>query len=266
MKATKIWSTIASVRDVHPFIQNINNEVVTELTTQAIVSLGGSQATLWDLNEAADCAAIASAQVVSIGTPSDDWAAAAIEAVKIGRQRNLPWVLDPVAYGVLPYRTELADTFLDMGPGVIKGNASEILSVAGAHGQSVGADSTTNTEDALDAANEVAARFDCVVMVTGVRDLITDGMRVTWLSNGHELMASHTGTGCMLGAVTGCALAVAENAYEAAVAAAAYFSIAGEIAAENSKGPGSLRMNLFDALYALTTEEIQQRLHLQDMS
>ncbi|MDN6746457.1 MAG: hydroxyethylthiazole kinase, partial [Brevibacterium sp.] len=44
--------------------------------------------------------------------------------------------------------------------------------------------------------------------------------------------------------------------FEAVVAAHAHFAVAGEAAADGAQGPGSYSVNFFDALYALTGEQL----------
>ncbi len=255
-----MWTQVKMVRETQPLIQNITNEVVTELTAEAIVALGGSQASLWGAEEAKELAAFADAQVVNVGTPSGNWLTAAREATAVGHTREISWVLDPVGYGVLPYRTQIIDELLGNHPSVIKGNAFEIMNMAGIEASGKGADSISSSHDAEDAAHELALRHQCVVAVTGASDLVTDGKNSIRLENGDKLMAAHIGTGCMAGAVIGCLLAVTPDPYQATVAGLACFGVAGEIAAEKSQGPGSLRVNLIDALYGLDGDTFSTRL------
>lgn len=262
INAKFLWEQIQKVRQTQPLIQNITNEVVTELTAEAIVALGGSQASLWGTEEAKELAAFAAAQVVNVGTPSKSWFKAAQEATMIGNERGISWVLDPVGYGVLPFRTQVIDDLLQNNPSVIKGNAFEIMNMAGIAASGVGADSISSSYDAEEAANELAKRHKCVVAVTGASDLITDGENSIWMENGDKMMAAHTGTGCMAGSVIGCLLAVTPDPFQATIAALSCFSVSGEVAAEISQGPGSLRINLIDALYNLDGDTFSARLKI----
>lgn len=47
---------------------------------------------------------------------------------------NKPWVLDPVGCGATTYRTAACVAMLKLQPTVVRGNASEILALAGAAG------------------------------------------------------------------------------------------------------------------------------------
>jgi hydroxyethylthiazole kinase len=47
---------------------------------------------------------------------------------------NKPWVLDPVGCGATTYRTAACVNMLKLQPAVVRGNASEMLALAGAAG------------------------------------------------------------------------------------------------------------------------------------
>ena len=79
------------------------------------------------------------------------------------------------------------------------------------------------------------------------------------LQNGHAIMQQVTGMGCSLSALTGAFAAVGEDT---GLAAAAIFGVASELAAEQSKGPGSLQLNILDSLYQLDEATLIQRLKL----
>jgi len=98
--------------------------------------------------------------------------------------------------------------------------------------------------------------------VTSAVDYVSDGERVVAVENGHPLMATITGTGCMSTAITGCFLAVGESTLDAAVAALVAFGVAGEDAAVGAKGPGSFHVNLYDALAALDPATLDARAKL----
>jgi hydroxyethylthiazole kinase len=99
-----------------------------------------------------------------------------------------------------------------------------------------------------------------VAAVTGPVDHVSDGERVVAIANGHELLATVTGTGCMSTAITGCFLAVRpDDPLEAAAEALVAFGVAGEEAAKRAKGPGSFHVALYDALYDLDPKKLDSR-------
>src|SRR5690606_33486643 len=146
--------------------------------------------------EVADFVAISGALVVNIGTLSPAWVRAMTRAAETARETQKPWVLDPVGAGATGYRTGVARDLSRRGPTVIRGNASEILALAGATGASIrGVDSLHGAEAALDAAGDFARELGCVTAVTGAVDFVTDGTRVVRVSNGHPMMPKVTALG-----------------------------------------------------------------------
>jgi hydroxyethylthiazole kinase len=107
---------------------------------------------------------------------------------------------------------------------------------------------------------ETAKRILDEAEIAVVRGNAAEGDRVIDVSNGHALLVTVTGTGCMATAVTGCFLAVRPDApLEAAAEALVAFGVAGEDAAEGAKGPGTFHAQLYDALYNLDPETIDGR-------
>jgi hydroxyethylthiazole kinase-like sugar kinase family protein len=63
-------------------------------------------------------------------------------------------------------------------PAVIRGNASEILAVAGsAVAGGRGTDSTFDAEAALEAGKELAWQQGCIVVISGATDLVRDDLQ-----------------------------------------------------------------------------------------
>jgi hydroxyethylthiazole kinase len=135
---------------------------------------------------------------------------------------------------------------------VLRGNAAEVATLAGKEAEIRGVESVGTGERAADLAREAAPALGCVVSVTGAVDHVSDGERVVAVSNGHPLLASITGSGCMSTAMTGCFLAVRpDEPLAAAAEALVAFGVAGEDAARGAKGPGSFHVALYDALHEL---------------
>jgi len=247
----RLWGLVEAIRDSAPLVHNITNLVVHNDTADAIAAVGGTQITLHNVEEARDAAAACAAIAVNLGTLNDAFLHCARDAVALAASLDRPWVLDPVAAGFTAYRSEAAREFLDLGPTVVKANASEVLALAGrAHGGR-GADSVHSVSAAADAASRMARRHGSIVVVSGSDDMITDGTRRAMVSNGRPVMGRMIGAGCMLTSVIGCFLAVSDRPFEAALAAVAYFDVAGELAAERAEGPGTFKPLFIDALYNL---------------
>jgi hydroxyethylthiazole kinase len=222
------------LRAASPLVQCITNHVVTNITANVLLAQGSSPAMVDIPVEAGLFARIASGLLINLGTPTSEQRDAAREAAAAASEAGTPWVLDPVAIGALPVRTELAHELVALRPSVIRGNPSEILALAGTGTGGRGVDSVAGADDALDAARMLAREFGSVVAVSGAVDLVTDGERVARLANGTELLTLITGGGCALGATIAAYLAVAHDGdlFEATVAAVTNYTVAAEVAAE----------------------------------
>jgi hydroxyethylthiazole kinase len=253
-------SLLAALRAAPPLTHCITNSVVTGFTANVLLAVGTAPAMVDIVGESGVFAGIASGLLVNLGTPTPEQRAASLEAVAGATASGTPWVLDPVAIGALPVRTALAHSLAELRPTAIRGNASEILALAGLSGGGRGVDATDSTDAAIDAARSLAVRFGSVVAVSGPVDQFTDGGRAFRLDNGHELLTRVTGGGCALGAVMAAFLGAARangNAPLIAVAAASLvYTIAAERAAEVSTGPGGFAVALLDALAAVQPADI----------
>jgi hydroxyethylthiazole kinase len=194
----------------------------------------------------------ASSLVINIGTLEDAWIESMLIAAKAATKRGTPIVLDPVGAGATRLRTDTARRILaETNVSVLRGNAGEILAVAGEAGQVRGVDSLAETEDAIQVAKAIAKNRKLIVAMTGAIDLVTDGEQVFAIENGHKLMGRVTGTGCASTTAVACFVSVA-NEQERCLAAASALSVfgrAGELAAEMSQGPGTFVPSFLDALY-----------------
>ena len=248
---------LALLRETSPLTQCITNAVVTNFTANALLALGAAPAMCDIPGEAGMFARIAGGVLVNLGTPTAEQRDAAREAVSAGT----PWVLDPVAVGALPVRTALAHEVLDARPAIIRGNASEILALAGAGSGGRGVDTTDAADDALDAARTLAARTGGTVAVSGETDLIVDATRTARVPGGSALLTKVTGGGCALGAAMAAFAAVAEP-FEAATAASAVWAVASERAASGARGPGSFAVAFLDELAAIEPADLRDRVEL----
>lgn len=253
---TAAGAALDDLRAARPLVQNITNYVAMTISANVLLALGASPAMVHAPEEAADFAAISSSLVVNIGTLSEIWVDGMRRAVLRMNEDGKPWVLDPVGCGATPYRTAVAVELSRLRPAIIRGNASEIMSLAGASGAGgKGVDSTTSSDAAIAAAQALARETGAVVAVTGETDYVTDGVIVVAITGGHALMPLSTALGCALSA-TVAAFAAIRPPMEAAVSALAVYGAAGALGAENLAGPGLLPAALCDMLYGLDAESV----------
>lgn len=244
------------IREKSPLVHNITNYVAMNNTANALLAVGASPVMAHATNEVRDMVQIASALVVNIGTLSDSWAEAMIAAGEAAKAKGIPVVLDPVGAGATPYRSAVAAKIISRcRPTIIRGNASEIMSLARENVSTKGVDSTASSESALDAAKRLAHEAGAVVVISGSTDFITDGKKVNAVSNGSPLMAKVTGMGCTASAIVGAFAAINGNPLEAATNAMALMGVVGEIAAKSAEGPATLQIKFIDKLYTISTEE-----------
>lgn len=263
-----LWADVLALRAQRPLVHSITNLVVMNFNANVLLAVGASPVMAHAHEEVADMAAIAQALVLNIGTLEPYWINSMCQALDVATARGIPTVLDPVGAGATPYRNESIQAIMDAAmPRVIRGNASEIMSVAGMAAQTRGVDSGATVADALQGARDLAARSGGVVCVSGPVDQVLDaGGRLASLANGHEWMTRITGVGCSATALVGAFCAVQPDAWRATVSAMAYLGVAGEVAAQqvqaNGQGVGSLQIALLDQLQLLDEATFLGRLKL----
>lgn len=260
--AVALGDAFTALRAAPPLVQCLTNVVVSQWTANVLLAAGAAPAMVDNAHEAAGFAAISGGVLVNLGTPFDDTAAAMLAAVSSAGEAGVPWVLDPVAVGVMQWRTTLAQQLITANaPAIIRGNASEILALAGGSGGK-GVDSIDSAEDAVEVAKALARQHGTVVAVSGAIDHLTDGERVVMLANGHPLMTQVTGVGCALGALMAAFAGVVADPLLAAAAATAVLTVAADEAAIHSRGPGSFAVGLLDELAALTVHHLIEHVRI----
>jgi hydroxyethylthiazole kinase len=251
---------LGRLRERKPLVHQITNYVVMNETANATLALGALPVMAHAREEVEEMAALAGALVLNIGTLSPHWVDAMIAAGRAANERGVPVVLDPVGAGATRYRTATARRILDeVDVTVLRGNAGEVATLVGVDAEVRGVESIAAGGDAGELARTAATQLGVVASVTGAVDHVSDGVEVAAVANGHELLASITGTGCMSSAVTGSFLAVAESPFDGAVEALVAFGVAGEDAAQVARGPGSFHVALYDALAALDPATLSGR-------
>ncbi|WP_330456415.1 hydroxyethylthiazole kinase [Streptomyces sp. NBC_00820] len=253
---------LTRLRETGPLVQCLTNNVVTNFTANVLLALGATPAMVDIPQEAGPFAKVASGVLVNLGTPHAEQRAAMTEAAGAAAGSGTPWVLDPVAVGSLPVRTALARDLLAFAPTVVRGNASEIIAVAGNGSGGRGVDTTDDVEAAASAAASLARSTGGVVAVSGPVDLLTDGRRTVRVANGDALLTRVTGGGCALGAVMAAfaSLVPADGDRLAATAAAVtVYTVAAEVAAARATGPGSFAVAFLDALAGLDEAALTAR-------
>jgi hydroxyethylthiazole kinase len=259
-------ASLAVLRERKPLVHQITNYVVMNETANATLALGALPVMAHARQEVEEMVGLASALVINIGTLSEHWVEAMLLAGRKASARGIPIVLDPVGAGATRYRTETAKRLLgELDVTVLRGNPGEVATLVGVDAEVRGVESIGAGGDPGDLAQEAARSLEVIASVTGAVDHVSDGSRVLAVANGHALLASVSGTGCMSTAITGCFLAAKpDEPLEAAAEALAAFGVAGEDAAVEAKGPGTFHAGLYDALAALDPSTLDGRARVSE--
>ncbi len=264
--AQDLWNDVVAVRETSPLVHSITNLVVMSYNANALLALGAAPVMAHAREEVEEMVSIAGALVLNIGTLQPEWVDAMKLAAKKAVSLNKPIILDPVGAGATSYRNRtITELLVTAKPAVIRGNASEIMSVSGLTSATKGVESLQSSEAAIDAAKTLARKIDGVVCVSGATDIVTDkNGKTAFLKNGHPWMTKITGTGCSATAIIGAFAAVQPDYWRATLSAMAYLGVVGEYATEEvqkqNAGVGSLQIKILDALQLMTRDKFEKRL------
>jgi hydroxyethylthiazole kinase len=226
------------IRERRPRVHCITNAVAQAFTANMLLAAGAVPSMTIARSEVRAFAARADALLINLGTLDAERKAASLAAVAVANKRGIPWLLDPVFIDRSPPRAAFARALLAKKPRALRLNSAEF-----------GALAAGKTDDAALARFAKARRT--VVGLTGERDLVRDAERLATIRNGHMLMARVTAMGCAASALVGACLAVEADAWSATAAALILVGVAGEVAAERARGPGSFAVEILDVIYGL---------------
>jgi hydroxyethylthiazole kinase len=249
------------VREQNPLIDCITNYVTVNDCANILLSFGASPAMCDGYDEAHNFARISAALYINFGTYIKEQEASAVEAALGAKLTKKPIVIDPVGCGAMPHRIDILDHLYQVaGIDIIKGNMGEIMALAGKDAAVKGVDSDGDIPGVDEAAAELAHKYHCVVAATGKTDVVSDGKRLARISNGVGMLTKITGAGCMVGALCGATAASSGgDMFAAAIAAISAMGIAGEMAYEKAKLPGSFKVALMDSIYQLSGDTLRQK-------
>lgn len=260
---------LENVRKNCPLVHNITNYVTVNDCANIILACGASPIMADDENEVEEITTICGGLNINIGTLNKRTIASMLKAGKKANELNHPVVLDPVGAGASALRTETATKLLkEVKFSVIRGNISEIKTLALGSGTTKGVDADVadkvteeNLDEVIAFAKAFAAKTGAVIAITGAIDIVADADKAYCIRNGHPMMSSITGTGCQLSAMTTAFVtANQDNPLEAAAAAVSAMGYAGEVAhtrLSEMDGNSSYRNYIIDAIYNMTPEMLE---------
>ena len=254
-----VYGLLAKVREKKPLVHHITNWVTIYDCANIVRVFGGLPIMAHAPEESGDMAAISDALVLNIGTLTTSLIESMKIAAKSANKKDIPVILDAVGAGATKFRDEKAlELINECKINVIKGNASEIGRLAGEDVKTKGVEATDVKIDLIETAKKLSKSKKSTVIITGAHDIVTNEKDTYLIKNGHKMMGSFVGTGCLAASIIGCFCGVEKDYTKAAVGALACFGIAGELAARNSNGPASFKERLFDEIYNLTEENVEK--------
>ncbi|WP_290770512.1 hydroxyethylthiazole kinase [Anaerofustis sp.] len=262
---------LKNVREQAPLIHNITNYVTVNDCANILLALGASPIMSDDKEEVEEITSICSGLNINIGTLNQNTIPSMFLAGKRANELSHPVILDPVGVGASKLRTDTAKELLkNINFTAVKGNISEIKTLAIGKGTTKGVDADisdkvdeTNLNEVIDFLEDFSREIEAIVIVTGQIDIVTDGKKSYIIRNGHSVMSSITGTGCMLSAIT-CAYLAAnkDNMLEACLASVCTMGYAGQMAYKKMKetggGNASFRNYLIDCIFNLNSTELEK--------
>jgi len=264
LSAAQIYSHINQIRKNSPLVHNITNFVAMNFSANVLLACGASPLMAHAPEELEEILNIAQALVVNIGTLDKNFVTSIGQAIHHATKKNVPVVLDPVGAGATSLRTETTKKLVRTGGvSVIRGNASEILSLVNKNTKSKGVDTNHSSEEALIAAQDLASTHNLVVCVSGKVDFVVGKKSIVQIYNGDPMMMRVTAMGCVASALIGAFLAIEADYFSATQSAMALMGIAGELAASKANGPGSFQMHFLDAVFQINISTVESHLRMK---
>ena len=243
----QIQSTLTLLKQEKPLILCLTNYVTMDFMANSLLALGAAPLMSESVDEIEELIHLSKAVYINIGTLNDAFMDRARFAAHIANSIGKPLILDPVGAGASKLRTSAAMEVFPYAQ-VIRGNASEIISLAGANGSTKGVESTDPVTKAINSAH-MLAKSQKTVVISGPEDFITNGQDENLLPFGSNLMPLITGMGCTMTAVVSAFVACSSNHFQAAVQATAYFGLCGQLAHEHVKTPATFKEVFINNLF-----------------
>ncbi|GIN92747.1 hydroxyethylthiazole kinase [Siminovitchia terrae] len=254
----EIAELFTELRYKKPLIHQITNFVTMNDCANVTLAAGASPVMASSPCEAGEMAMLSEALVINIGTLQPESFDGMMSAGKAANSKGIPVIFDPVGVGATVYRTNCAmEIIKGIRPAIIRGNASEMNRLIGGQSITKGVDAAYVADSNAEIARTVAAAFNCIAVVSGKEDAVSNGKHTYLIQNGHPMLTRITGTGCMSSALIGCFAALRINLLHSAVAGISLMGIAGELAAtslSDQEGTGTFRVRLLDFISLMNKE------------
>lgn len=265
-----------NVTSKSPLVHCMTNYVTVNDVANILLACGGSPIMADDRDEVEDITSLCDATVINIGTLNARTVEAMLIAGKKANQLSHVVVLDPVGAGASALRTNTTFELLKkVDFSVIRGNISEIKTVALGGGNTKGVDADTsdavngdNLKETIAYAKSLSATTGAVIVITGSFDIVADSTGAYIIRNGNPLMSKITGTGCMLtGIIAAYCAANPNKLLEAAAVAVSIMGLCGELAyrklIQADGGNSTYRTYIIDFMSKMKVETLWEGMKIE---
>ena len=253
-----IQKILKTLHETRPIIHHITNFVTVNDCANVTLAIGASPVMAHAKEEVAEMTSISSALVLNLGTLNPEKIESMLIAGRRANQINIPIILDPCGAGATTLRTESAKKLIsNLNITIIKGNASEIATLADIGAETLGVESGAINTTPEHAAKTLAEKTGATIILTGREDIITDKIETITLTGGSPMTTKITGGGCMAASIIASFTSIEKKPINAGTAAMTCYNTAQELAEIKSTGPMDYKKNLIDELYNLTPEKIK---------
>ncbi|MGE7940598.1 hydroxyethylthiazole kinase [Lysinibacillus xylanilyticus] len=244
-----------TIRKRNPLIHCITNYVVANFQANGLLAIGASPVMADDSHEVEEMVAISSGLLINIGTLNNQMKESMLLAGKKANALGIPVVLDPVAAGATTYRKQTVQQLLkEIKFAAIRCNIGELAAIANVDWQQKGVDSGTGSISLEVETKQIAQRYNCIVIVTGEKDFITDGEHQQWITGGNSQMTEVTGTGCLLSAICCAAYSAGNDPYNQLVDALSLYKKVAEQASSSTDYIGDFQITVLNELHRLSKD------------
>lgn len=251
----EIRDELARLKALKPFCYGLTNYVAANLSANVLLAVGAGPA----IGTAADWPRAFGGHAHAVWINAASLMSCGAEEIRLAarsaHEAGVPWVLDPVAVGAGAADYDaIVKSLLEFRPTAIRGNASELVALAGGNGGGQGVETTLTSDKALPFLEKVASELGTIAAVSGPVDYITDGKTTFAVGGGDVRLTQVTGAGCSLGALISAFLAGSDNPLQSVVAAHALYARAAE-RASGARGTGSFATAFLDELSLISPEK-----------
>lgn len=246
---------LQAIRKKQPLIHCITNIVVANFQANGLLAIGASPVMADEVQEVEEMVSIASALLINIGTLNERTKESMLVAGKKANALGIPVILDPVGAGATTFRKETVLQLLaEVKFVLIRCNIGELAAIANINWQQKGVDSGSGSIALSEEASKVAQQYNCLVIVTGEKDFITDGEQSQWIEDGHHQMTEVTGTGCLLSAICGAAFVTGDKPFIQLAETLSIYKTIAENAHLNTSYIGDFQIMVLNELHRLSKE------------